>query len=99
MLTPGGHGRVAATMGAIPIIVPVTFTLCGENVIFVPGPAAAIARAVADSVVAFETDHLGSDGRTDWEVHVTGVASALSGQTEAPEFRLSSELLTGWRSS
>jgi nitroimidazol reductase NimA-like FMN-containing flavoprotein (pyridoxamine 5'-phosphate oxidase superfamily) len=97
MLAPGGHGRVAATMGAIPIIVPVIFTLCGDNVIFVPGPAPAIARAVTDSVVAFETDHLGSNGRTDWEVHVTGVATALSCQNEAPEFRLSSELMTGWQ--
>jgi nitroimidazol reductase NimA-like FMN-containing flavoprotein (pyridoxamine 5'-phosphate oxidase superfamily) len=97
LLAPGGHGRVAATMRAIPIIIPVSFTLLGEDVVFSPGSGEGLPRAVADSVVAFETDHVGSDGRAVWDVHVTGVARALSDEAQARGFRLSSEIITGWR--
>lgn len=97
LLEPGGHGRVAATMRAVPVIIPVTFTLFGDDVLFVHGQRDGSARALAGSVIAFEADHLGSDGRADWEVHVTGVATPVGLPMPASEFRLSSELVTGWR--
>lgn len=97
LLAPGGHGRVAATMRAVPIIIPVTFVILGEDVVFSPGVGPGLSRAVADSVVAFEADQVGSDGQALWEVHVTGVARALTQTTNAPDFRLSSEIIAGWR--
>jgi nitroimidazol reductase NimA-like FMN-containing flavoprotein (pyridoxamine 5'-phosphate oxidase superfamily) len=97
LLAAGGHGRVAASMRAIPVIIPVTFTLVGDEVVFKHGYGEALTPAVAGSVIAFETDHPGSNGRTEWEVHVTGVATIQSSSGEAGGFRLSSELMTGWQ--
>jgi nitroimidazol reductase NimA-like FMN-containing flavoprotein (pyridoxamine 5'-phosphate oxidase superfamily) len=84
-------------MRAVPIIIPVSFTLFGEDVVFSLGLGEGLSRAVANSIVAFESDHIGSDGRTLWDVHVTGRARTLSEETEAPDFRLSSEIISGWR--
>ena len=86
LLAPGGHGRVAATMRAVPVIIPVTFTLFGEDLMFSPGSGPDVARAVADSVVAFETDAIGPDGCAVWDVHVTGVARTLTPDTSPNAF-------------
>ncbi len=88
---------MAATMRAVPVIIPVTFTLFGDDIIFMHNHGEVLTRAVAGSVIAFEADHLGSDGRANWEVHVTGVATNLAGPTRTSEFRLSSELVAGWQ--
>ena len=96
LLAPGGHGRVAATTRAVPIIIPVAFTLVGEVLVFTPGSGEVLSRTVENSVVAFETDQRGSDGHAAWEVHVTGVATTLTDNANAPGFRLSSEIMTGW---
>jgi nitroimidazol reductase NimA-like FMN-containing flavoprotein (pyridoxamine 5'-phosphate oxidase superfamily) len=96
LLAPGGHGRVAATMRAVPVIIPVAFNVFGEDVVFGPGPGDDLSRAIENSVVAFEADHLGDDGRGDWGVHVTGVARTLTGGEDGHRFRLSSEIITGW---
>jgi hypothetical protein len=95
-------------MRAVPIIIPVTFALLGEDVVFNPGSGEGLARAVANSVVAFETDHVGPDGDALWAVHVTGMARTLScegsggsegSDAQAPVFRLSSELISGSRAA
>jgi hypothetical protein len=99
LLAPGGRGRVAATMKAAPIIIPVTFSLFGEDVVFSPGVSDALSRAVKNSVVAFETDHVDGNGQRVWDVHVTGVAGTFTKQGEEPGFRLSSEVMTGWRAA
>jgi len=84
-------------MGAVPVIIPVNYVLSGDDVVFSPGAGEALSRAVAESVVAFEADKVGSDGCAVWDVHVTGVARTLPETTCAPGFRLSSEITTGWR--
>ncbi len=97
LLATGGHGRIAASMRAVPVILPVTFVMSGNDVVFDPGQAVGVSRAVTNCVIAFETDHVGSDGRAEWDIHVTGVASQDQQQTSAPTFRLSTEILAGWR--
>jgi hypothetical protein len=84
-------------MKAVPVIIPVTFTMLGDDVVFDPGPAERVARAVTDRVVAFETDQVGRDGRAEWDVHVTGVARSASPQERPSGFHLSSEMIAGWR--
>jgi len=99
LLAPGGHGRVAATSRAVPVIIPVTFTLVDEDVLFALGRdvgLTGLVRAVANSVVAFETDPLGSDGHSRWYVHVTGVATTYR-EADNAGFRLSTEIVSGWR--
>lgn len=96
LLEPGGRGRVAATMRAVPVIIPVGFVLCGDDVVFRPATDARLARAINDNVVAFQTDHLGCDGRSPWAVHVTGVALAFDDGAPGTRFRLPPTIITGW---
>ena len=98
LLSPGGRGRVAATMRAIPVVIPVTFTLVGGDVVFVPRLGEGRSKAVENSVVAFETDQVETDGQTMWDVHVTGVARIIAGDAQSPRFVLSSDMMAGWKS-
>jgi len=97
LLAPGGHGRVAGTLRAVPVIIPVSFTLVDDDVVFDPGAGEGLSRAVGGAVVAFETDHAGPDGRPLWSVHITGVATASGAGLLPAGFRLSSRLMSGWR--
>lgn len=83
-------------MGAIPVVIPVTFTLEGEHLSFTPAQGAGRAEAIENRVVAFETDRLGPDGRTAWDVHVTGIPTAIIEGAPTPRFRLSTDVMAGW---
>ncbi|GAC1604719.1 MAG: hypothetical protein NVS3B21_34090 [Acidimicrobiales bacterium] len=98
LLAPGGRGRVAATMRAIPVVIPVTFSLLGGDVVFVPGIGEGRSKAVQNSVVAFETDQVEIDGNAMWDIHVTGVARMIPGDTSGPRFLLSSDIMADWKS-
>jgi len=76
LLAPGGVGRVAVTMRALPVILPVGFSLVGEDVVFDTSAGTRLAAAVAGAVVAFEADDVDPTGRA-WSVCVTGVAIPL----------------------
>jgi hypothetical protein len=95
LLASGGQGRVATTAKAIPVIILVNFTLFGEDVLFRPGSGENFSSALADAVVAFETGEVGSGRRAAWDIHVTGVARPFADEAQA--FRLSSEMINGWR--
>lgn len=97
LLEPGGHGRIAASMRAVPVIIPVTFTLVGDDVVFDPGSGERVSAAIANCVVAFETDQIGAAGHREWDVHVTGVAREVHRQGPSPLFRLSAEMIAGWQ--
>ncbi len=97
LLAPGGLGRVAASRRAVPVIIPVKFTVVDEDIVFVPGAEDGVSRAITDCVVAFETDAVRAEGQVVWDVHVTGVAAAFLVQIGAPAFRLATEIITGWR--
>ncbi len=96
-LEPGGNGRIAATTRSMPIITPVGFILLGDDIVFSPGPSEGLLPAIAGCVVAFQAERLRCDGTALWAVHVTGVARTLAHGPEAPAFRLSLEVITGWR--
>lgn len=72
-------GRIAITHQALPVIVPVNYTLLGSAVVFRTEPGGMLARGCQDSVVAFEVDDLARGGRSGWSVVVVGVAAPLSG--------------------
>lgn len=76
LLAPGGLGRVAVSVGALPTVLPVHFALVGEDVVFPAVSGGELDMAVRDAVVAFEADHI--DPATGWSVVVTGVATEVS---------------------
>jgi len=94
----GGHGAVAATRGAVPIIFPVTFELSGDRLTFEVSSPDAADPQLDGSVVAFDTACVDGESGLLWHVHVLGVAleigPARSGRPS--RFALSTDMISGW---
>jgi len=66
-------GRVAVSVNALPVILPVRFALDGDEILFRAAPGGLLAEATRQAVIAFEAD--GSEpGVGSWSVLATGVA-------------------------
>jgi nitroimidazol reductase NimA-like FMN-containing flavoprotein (pyridoxamine 5'-phosphate oxidase superfamily) len=70
-------GRVVATAGALPLVVPVNFALDGHAVVFRTASGGTLDAATRGTVVAFEVDEIDPHVRSGWSVVVTGVASPI----------------------
>jgi len=77
LLGAHGFGRVGVTIGAMPVVLPVTYRLIDENVVFRTGAGRKLAAATADTVIAFEIDSMDSMTHSGWSVVVTGVARVI----------------------
>jgi len=71
-------GRVGTTSGALPVVLPVNFTLLDGNVIFRTVPGTKLDAAVTGMVVAFECDCYETNGLSGWSVLMQGIASEIS---------------------
>lgn len=112
MLAGRSLGRVALSRHALPTVVPVTYRLAGQNVVFeVCSPYLA---GVCDAVVAFEVDDVDPVTRSGWSVVAVGLAHQVAadaadrgaesfgldpsdGRLDGQLVRLSTECLSGWR--
>jgi len=71
-LNSGSFGRVALSRHAMPVIVPVRYTIAERSVRFQPAGAVGIAGALTGAVVAFQTDGFDEAGCGAWSVHIVG---------------------------
>lgn len=71
------YGRVVATSGALPLVVPVNFALHGGAVVFRTDSHGRLAAATRDTVVAFQADAIDTSTRCGWSVAITGVAEPV----------------------
>jgi nitroimidazol reductase NimA-like FMN-containing flavoprotein (pyridoxamine 5'-phosphate oxidase superfamily) len=78
LLATSGLGRVGVSVQALPVILPVTYALIGEKVVFLTAPGSKLTAAMRRSVVAFEADRRDACGAWGWSVLVQGVASEVS---------------------
>ncbi|HEY3238003.1 MAG TPA: pyridoxamine 5'-phosphate oxidase family protein [Acidimicrobiia bacterium] len=85
LLAHANVGRVAVSVGALPTVLPVRFTLVGEDVVFPAVSGSELDVAVRDAVVAFEADRI--DPATGWSVVVTGIATELCDEKELQPLR------------
>ena len=70
-------GRVAITVKALPVILPVRFALDRDEIVFRAPPGGVLAEATRHAVIAFEAD--GSEpGGGSWSVLATGLARHLA---------------------
>ena len=70
-------GRVAITVKALPVILPVRFALDGDEIVFRAPLGGVLAEATRHAVIAFEAD--GSEpGGGSWSVLATGLARHLA---------------------
>lgn len=75
-------GRVAATDRALPIVVPVSYTVTRSEIHFRTRAGGILANACNGSVVAFQTDAL-APGGPEWSVQVVGIARLRLGSCAA----------------
>ena len=77
LLSLGGLGRVGITMGALPVILPVTFAFVDDHIVFRTGRGTKLNVATAGNVVAFETDRYDPIEHRGWSVLIVGRASRV----------------------
>jgi nitroimidazol reductase NimA-like FMN-containing flavoprotein (pyridoxamine 5'-phosphate oxidase superfamily) len=70
-------GRLAFTRRALPDVIPVNYTLDGEDVLIRLEAGSPTAAAVTGAVVAFEVDDIDIDARAGWSVTVVGEAQEV----------------------
>jgi nitroimidazol reductase NimA-like FMN-containing flavoprotein (pyridoxamine 5'-phosphate oxidase superfamily) len=78
-------GRVAITLRALPVVVPIRYAILRGTVVFKTTKGSSLATATADSVVAFEVDHHDEDGRSGWSVMVQGRSRLITDLREIEE--------------
>ncbi|MFP5327887.1 MAG: pyridoxamine 5'-phosphate oxidase family protein [Acidimicrobiia bacterium] len=74
LLASAHIGRVALSIEALPVILPVNFTVFEEQVIFRTAPGSKLTAAARSAVVAFEVDRIDPMQHEGWSVLVTGHA-------------------------
>ncbi|HEX2577544.1 MAG TPA: pyridoxamine 5'-phosphate oxidase family protein [Aquihabitans sp.] len=81
LLAAAHLGRVALSVAALPVILPVHFALLGRDPVFRTERGAKLRAASAGNVLCLEVDEVDPEGHTGWSVLVTGPAEVLT----APE--------------
>jgi uncharacterized protein len=78
LLGLGRVGRIGLSVGALPVILPVNYTLVGDRILVCTARGTKLAAATHDQVVAFQVDDFDSEGSTGWSVLVRGIASEVT---------------------
>ena len=72
LLADGEIGRIALTIGALPVVFPVNYRMVDGDVVIRTAPGSKLAAAAAGAVVAFEVDDYERASRRGWSVLVVG---------------------------
>ena len=71
-LAAAGFGRIGASVGALPIVLPVNYALVDDEVVFRAVPGTRFDTATTQAIVAFEIDGWAADAGTGWSVLLQG---------------------------
>lgn len=77
LLTRAEVGRVGVTVGALPAIFPVNYTVIDRSIVFRTAPGTKLAAATAGAIVAFEVDDFLGAERSGWSVLAVGPAQVV----------------------
>lgn len=86
--------RVGVSVDALPAILPVTFALVDDSVVFRTVPGTKLAFAASKSILAVEADQYDPDLGAGWSVLVRGISSELA--DEAAITRAKQLLTDSW---
>jgi uncharacterized protein len=75
-------GRIAVTIGALPVVLPVSYALFDGDILIRTARGTKLVAAASDAVVAFEVDSVDPLHHTGWSVLVQGVAKGITNQDE-----------------
>jgi hypothetical protein len=78
LLHAGHVGRLAYVTDDGPRVVPINYSLVGDNLVFRLQPQSEAARSAEASRVAFEVDHVDEFLQSGWSVLAVGVANELT---------------------
>jgi len=81
-------GRIALSLGALPVILPVMHVMLDGDVVFTTGSGTKLAAATIGTVVAFEVDHYDGADDSSWSVLVQGVAEEIVDPVEVQNLPL-----------
>ena len=85
LLASGHVGRVALSIDALPVILPVNYLARGRTIIFRTSPGSKLDAAVRHHVVAFEVDSIDPLYHEGWSVLATGRADQITDPAELAE--------------
>jgi nitroimidazol reductase NimA-like FMN-containing flavoprotein (pyridoxamine 5'-phosphate oxidase superfamily) len=94
LLRSGVVGRVGVTVGAIPEILPINYTVLGEEIVFRTGAGTKLHAAACDAPIAFEVDDYDSKTGVGWSVLAVGVSKEVTDEGEVAQAL--SKLPNGW---
>ncbi len=75
-LSRASLGRIAASIDALPVILPIDFALDNQSIVFAALAGSKLDAATAGAVVAFQADGHDPRGEHYWTVLVQGIASS-----------------------
>jgi len=85
LLAAATIGRVGLSMDALPVVLPVNYTVFDGSILIRSTDGAKLTSAWRGSVVAFEIDGYDPVAHTGWSVLVQGTARVLNAPTELAE--------------
>lgn len=78
LLRSNRFGRVAMSVGALPVILPVHFALLGDDPVFRTDPGSKLTAAGAGQVLCLEIDEVDPIAHGGWSVNVIGRSEILT---------------------
>ncbi len=85
LLAQGSVGRLALSVRALPVVLPVNYLLVDEGILIRTGAGTKLDAACDGAVVAFEIDGVDIVSHTGWSVLVQGTARVLRSPVELAE--------------
>ena len=82
LLTTVPVGRIGLSVRALPVVLPVNFVLCDDEVIVRTAPGTKLTAAMSNAVVAFEADAFDPVRHGGWSVLVQGTTRVLRDPVE-----------------
>jgi nitroimidazol reductase NimA-like FMN-containing flavoprotein (pyridoxamine 5'-phosphate oxidase superfamily) len=87
LLSTAHFGRVALTVGALPVIFPIHFTLFDGDPVFRTDPGAKLMAASNGNILCLEADHSDELSHRGWSVMVTGPADVITDERDLDRVR------------
>src|SRR5687768_11729479 len=78
LLATASVGRVGLSIDALPVVLPVSFVVDGDRIVFCTGTGAKLQQALEGAVVCFEVDDIDRLHRSGWSVLATGRAAEIT---------------------
>jgi hypothetical protein len=75
-------GRIAITVDALPVILPVNFVLANDEIIMRTAEGAKLSAAMSHAVIALEADHFEPVDHCGWSVLVQGNSRVIDDPVE-----------------